>query len=378
MSSVITPNMNLTVPGIGTEGSPQYAFEINNDLSTIDQHNHTSGLGVQITPSGLNINTDLPFNSNSANSLFSIRFNSLAMTLSNATPNIACVYVSGNELYYNDYSGGHVIKITNNGSVNSGAGSIGGLPSGTASVNFSGSTYIFQSASTVPATVDVGSVILRNTIASSFGVTLQPISGLPSNYSLTLPTLPSSPAVLTIDTSGNITSNSDAFLALTPTGSVLAYAGMSAPTGWFTCNGQAVNRTTYSTLFGIIGTTYGIGDGSTTFNVPNLINSAPFGIGSRFSIGQTGGSLDPSFNTMVSHNHNYSDPGHSHSSTIVNFLGQSSVPSGVAVGSGSAYQIATFNPTNPSVTGINFNAQGNSTANGNMPPFLGMNYIIKY
>lgn len=54
------------------------------------------------------------------------------------------------------------------------------------------------------------------------------------------------------------------------TGTVLPFAGEAAPNGWLLCYGQAISRTTYSTLFGIIGTTYGTGDGSTTFNLPDL------------------------------------------------------------------------------------------------------------
>lgn len=55
-----------------------------------------------------------------------------------------------------------------------------------------------------------------------------------------------------------------------PVGSVIAFAGSSAPTGWLLCAGQAVSRTTYASLFALIGTTYGSGDGSTTFNLPDL------------------------------------------------------------------------------------------------------------
>lgn len=55
---------------------------------------------------------------------------------------------------------------------------------------------------------------------------------------------------------------------LVPTGSVTAFAGTSAPTGWLKCDGSAISRTTYSELFNVIGTTYGAGDGSTTFNLP--------------------------------------------------------------------------------------------------------------
>lgn len=58
--------------------------------------------------------------------------------------------------------------------------------------------------------------------------------------------------------------------SLSPTGTVIAFAGNSAPTGYLICNGAAVSRTTYAKLFAVIGTTYGAGDGSTTFNLPNL------------------------------------------------------------------------------------------------------------
>ena len=53
-------------------------------------------------------------------------------------------------------------------------------------------------------------------------------------------------------------------------GMVAAFATSSTPTGWLTCDGAAVSRTTYATLFSVIGTTWGTGDGSSTFNVPNL------------------------------------------------------------------------------------------------------------
>ena len=61
-----------------------------------------------------------------------------------------------------------------------------------------------------------------------------------------------------------------AALAITPTGSVLAFAGSTSPAGWLLCDGSAVSRTTYAALFAVIGTTYGAGNGSTTFNLPNL------------------------------------------------------------------------------------------------------------
>jgi hypothetical protein len=60
-------------------------------------------------------------------------------------------------------------------------------------------------------------------------------------------------------------------------GMVAAYAGSSAPSGWLLCDGTAVSRTTYSALFAAIGTSYGAGDGSTTFNLPDLRGRVPVG-----------------------------------------------------------------------------------------------------
>ena len=64
--------------------------------------------------------------------------------------------------------------------------------------------------------------------------------------------------------------NTDLSSLILPTGSVIAFAANSTPNGYLICNGAAVSRTTYADLFTAIGTTYGSGDGSTTFNVPNL------------------------------------------------------------------------------------------------------------
>lgn len=71
-----------------------------------------------------------------------------------------------------------------------------------------------------------------------------------------------------------------------PTGAIMAFAGATAPTGWRLCNGTAISRTTYSDLFAVIGTTYGAGDGSTTFNVPDYRELALVGVGENTT--QTG------------------------------------------------------------------------------------------
>lgn len=68
--------------------------------------------------------------------------------------------------------------------------------------------------------------------------------------------------------------------AALPTGTIQMYGGASAPTGWLLCNGSAISRSVYSTLFSAIGTSYGAGDGSTTFNIPDLVGRVPVGLSS--------------------------------------------------------------------------------------------------
>ena len=74
-----------------------------------------------------------------------------------------------------------------------------------------------------------------------------------------------------------------------PVGTIIMYGGVVRPTGWLTCYGGAVSRTTYAELFALIGTRYGAGDGSTTFNLPNFAARVPLGPGSGRAVGDEGG-----------------------------------------------------------------------------------------
>ena len=74
-----------------------------------------------------------------------------------------------------------------------------------------------------------------------------------------------------------------------PTATIVPWSSASVPSGFLECNGSAVSRTTYATLFGIVGTTYGSGDGSTTFNVPDLADNVPVGKSNNKSLASTGG-----------------------------------------------------------------------------------------
>ena len=74
-----------------------------------------------------------------------------------------------------------------------------------------------------------------------------------------------------------------------PTATIVPWSSASVPTGFLECNGQTVSRSTYSALFAIVGTTYGAGDGSSTFLVPNLADNVPIGKSPGKALASTGG-----------------------------------------------------------------------------------------
>lgn len=97
------------------------------------------------------------------------------------------------------------------------------------------------------------------------------------------------------------------------TGAIVYYSKINIPAGHLLCDGAAVSRATYNSLFSLIGTTYGAGDGSTTFNVPNLLGKVVFGYDSGDAsfdaLGETGGSKTINLqhsHTMSSHMHSVS------------------------------------------------------------------------
>ena len=104
-----------------------------------------------------------------------------------------------------------------------------------------------------------------------------------------------------------------------PTGTRFRYAGSSAPTGFLICDGSEVSRTTYADLFAAIGTAFGPGDGSTTFNLPDSRERVSIGVGTGAGLTarSRGDEIGASSHTlteaeMASHDHDLTDPGHSH------------------------------------------------------------------
>lgn len=185
---------------------------------------------------------------------------------------------------------------------------------------------------------------------------------------------------------------------IVPTGSLLMWPSANAPAGYLLCNGAAVSTATYSALFAVIGYTFGYA--GENFLLPNYTNRMPYGT----TLGATGGSANA---IVVSHNHGAyasgQDQDHSHSGTT-GYMNQNNVhshtyPVGGSAGGqqGFAYygynQIGAgstsavdINHTHSFSTGgvsanhshvITVNAAGSDGTNANLPPYLGINFIIK-
>lgn len=285
-NTTLSTNMSLPIPNVGVDPGPDYAQNINSSLTILDQHNHSSGSGVQINPSGININSDFPMNGNNLTLIRSSRY-AVQITPLSGPSDLGCVYVSGVDLWFNDVNGNQ-IQITSGGAV---LATSSGISSGTNSASFISNVLVVNSAPLTPANIQAGSILLGNNIANSKFLTLAPPNAMGANFQLTLPNIPGSNSFLGIDTSGNISgfipqsqgitasnianatitqTQIAAGFGLNPSGAIIAFGGAVSPSGWLVCDGSAVSRTGFPDLFAAIATNYGVGDGSTTFNIPDL------------------------------------------------------------------------------------------------------------
>ena len=165
---------------------------------------------------------------------------------------------------------------------------------------------------------------------------------------------------------------------IVPSGVVKAFAGSTAPDGWLLCNGQAVSRSEYAALFAVIGTTYGAGDGSTTFLLPDMRKRMPIGADaeSTYVLGNTGGS--------VNHSLPLTEDGYA---KICMVGGGSVAPNTVYIGSKRISNVSTYHFTSMSAASVTSGGGkdttfatplGGTTGSGNtMPPYIALNFIIK-
>ena len=174
-----------------------------------------------------------------------------------------------------------------------------------------------------------------------------------------------------------------------PSGSVFCMAVATVPSGYLECNGAAVSRSTYAVLFAVIGTAYGTGNGSSTFNLPDLRGEFVRGFDNGRGV-DSGRSIASSQSSQFGqHNHNVSasssssvtDPGHQHSMSVGFF---NSVNSGGAL---SFKDAGTSNRINTNTTGISVststsisqsNRGGTSNSSETRPRSIAMMYVIKF
>jgi len=178
--------------------------------------------------------------------------------------------------------------------------------------------------------------------------------------------------------------------AVNPAGAIIMYGAATAPTGYLLCNGSNISRSTYADLFSAIGTTYGSGDGSLTFGIPNLQSRFPIGYdgGSSYALAGTGGATTdtPTLSgtnagtaiteaQMPSHTHDsWGNTWPSGSWTGGTGTTQSSVTqtSGTLTTTSTLRTLATGSGNTHTHTW-----SGTSTAVDTVPPYLVVNYIIK-
>ena len=274
-------NMGYPIPVVSTDPGPDYAVHINECLTTIDAHDHTSGNGVLITPSAININTALPFGGNNATQLRTAAFNLQGSPITgSASTDVGCIYFAGVDLYAND-GAGNTVRITQTGGVAGSPGSISNLasPASASYVSASGK-FVWQRGVTLAADIDCRSVLLRNTGASSNALTLNPPSSMASNFSLTLPNVSSATSFMALDSSGNMS-------AFTPTAQGITRAMMAA-VGQFASNASGA----FNTSSGTFGSVTNLSGTLTTTGRPVMLFLQPSGSGaSRFFAINTAGDI---------------------------------------------------------------------------------------
>lgn len=415
-----TPQMSLTKPEPSVTPGPEWAQTLNAAIDAIDSHDHSPGKGKRIGTAGLNIDADLEFNGHDATELRSVRLNEQGAILADSLDK-SCLYSKDGNLYWNN-AGGASVQVTAGTAVNN---SVSGAISSAApgaypySVTASDAQRVLlvdtSSARTInlPAATTAVAFWIKDRVGSSAS---NNISVVPNGTDTidgvnTTRRLAEAYGVWMFVSDGISNWTVAGMLQEIPAGSLQMFAGAAAPAGWLLCNGAAVSRTTYARLWTAIGATFGAGDGSTTFNLPDLRQRFPLGIaasGTGNALGATGGAIDHTHSVPAHHHamgtgadlnvtssgahthsidhdhgsvtsgagsphsHTITDPGHAHSQVVTTISGSgTAVRADYAADATTGNQFAQGVNTGSSTTGITVNNESAHTHSVDLPNFTG-------
>jgi hypothetical protein len=201
-----TPNMGLDLPVVSTTPGPAWATAVNDAFEEVDAHDHSTGKGVKITPTGMNINANLEFNGNDAIELRSVRFEDQGTVQTEAT-DLGCLQLVGGDLWWVNGNGTGVQITSGAGLSFASLGTIGGdfgQPGVTASVTYSDTTkiYSFLQDSGITAGIYGSKLLLADDTSGALSVTLT-ADAATGAYTLVLPvSAPTDDTVLTFNAAG--------------------------------------------------------------------------------------------------------------------------------------------------------------------------------
>lgn len=176
-----------------------------------------------------------------------------------------------------------------------------------------------------------------------------------------------------------------------PSGVIWDYGGSAAPAGWLICDGTAIDRTTYANLFAIIGTAFGVGNGVTTFNIPDYRRRVSVGAGGSGTatlantVGSTGGEERHTLSTAELATHTHSDPGHVHQEQLpAGAVRLAYVGGTTGVGSNFTFDDMTAHNYTDNIIALNtasattgIGSAGSGSSHNNLQPSVVVNKIIK-
>jgi microcystin-dependent protein len=363
MASTFSPSLRIELIGDGDQ-SGIWGQTTNTNLGTLIEQAIAGVVSITMTDANYTMTNFNGVSDEARNQVIVLSGTNTAQR------NLIAPLVEKTYIIRNSTTGGFAVQVIGS----SGTGVV--IPNGVTTTVYCDGINFFSALSgtvdnfTVNGTLGVtGATTLSSTLGVTGAATLSSTLGVTGATSLTTGSISGVMTAPTAAAGTNTTQIATTAFVLAngvPTGGLIMWSTASAPNGFLLCDGSAVSRTTYAALFAIIGTTFGAGDTTTTFNVPNYTNRMPYGT----TIGTTGGSANA---TLVSHTHTatVTDPGHNHTTTLIPYNG--------TLGSQIHGAINSANTTGTSFTGITVtnSTEGSSATNANLPPYLGINFIIK-